>query len=141
MRMRFFAGLGAAALSGVVALFAAGCGKTVEPAGTSDREVDKNAEKYAPVAKEAVKQAYQREEKISEVPAINERDMAVQGAIKRALQEDPTVQFLELTVNARNGVVTLTGQAQTAEQVEKALAIARGMAGPYEVRSQIELKK
>ena len=65
---------------------------------------------------------------------------ALTAKVKGALLADPDVKGLQIDVDARDGVVTLTGTLDRAAAVERAQAIARGVDGVKSVQSRLAVK-
>ena len=60
--------------------------------------------------------------------------------IKTKLAADPVVKAHQIDVDSNNGVVTLTGNIDSAEAKDRAIALARETKGVAEVRDMIEVR-
>lgn len=65
---------------------------------------------------------------------------ALTAKVKGALLADPDVKGLQIDVDSRDGVVTLTGTLAHAAAIERAQAIARGVDGVRSVDSRLAVK-
>lgn len=61
-------------------------------------------------------------------------DAVITTKVKARLAQEPTVSALAISVDTLDGVVILSGFVESEPQREKAIAIARGVAGVREVR-------
>ena len=67
-------------------------------------------------------------------------DAAITAKVTSALSSDPALKDMEFTVATANAVVTLNGTASAADQVARALAIARAVEGVKSVTSVLAVK-
>jgi hyperosmotically inducible periplasmic protein len=67
-------------------------------------------------------------------------DAVITGKVKTVLIADPDVKALHIDVDTKNGVVTLTGTADTAAHSDKATTVARGVEGVTSVDNQLAVK-
>ncbi len=67
-------------------------------------------------------------------------DSVITSSIKAALLADPAIKSFDLQVETRKGTVQLSGFVDSQAQVDKALAVTRGVAGVVEVANGITLK-
>jgi hyperosmotically inducible periplasmic protein len=56
-------------------------------------------------------------------------DAAITGKVKTALMAEPGIRSLKIDVDTKNGVVTLNGTVDTAEQKDRALQVAQNVNG------------
>ena len=75
------------------------------------------------------------------IPRVKEitEDTKISGKIKAAFAKDKSVSALGINVDTSKGVVTLSGTAQSREDAEKAVAIAKSTAGVSSVRNEIKV--
>jgi len=71
-------------------------------------------------------------------PVVNDDTITDQVRIK--LADDPLVKGGALTVEVKQGVVTLTGSVEQEKQKEKAERVARKVKGVKQVVNHIEIK-
>ena len=64
-------------------------------------------------------------------------DALLASTVKSALAADPTLGAVPIEVEARNGFVRLTSDATNADQRERALAVARSVAGVKDVEDRM----
>jgi hyperosmotically inducible protein len=67
-------------------------------------------------------------------------DAAVTAKVKTALLADPDVKALQIDVDTRDGVVTLRGSVSPPTNVERAVAIAKGVNGVKSVDNKLTAK-
>jgi hyperosmotically inducible protein len=67
-------------------------------------------------------------------------DAAITTKVKSALISDSEVSAFPINVDTTNGVVHLTGTADTRAEADKAARIARGVAGVKSVVNKIQVK-
>ena len=67
-------------------------------------------------------------------------DAAITGKVKTALIGDPDVKALVIDVDTKNGVVTLSGSADTPAHSEKATTVAQGVEGVKSVENHLTVK-
>jgi osmotically-inducible protein OsmY len=68
-------------------------------------------------------------------------DVAITSRVKADLLESHKVDGLDVNVDSKNGNVTLTGWASSAEESQAAASIARGTKGVKSVDNQLAIKK
>jgi hyperosmotically inducible protein len=67
-------------------------------------------------------------------------DTVITSSVKSALLTDPTIKSFDLQVETRKGTVQLSGFVDNQAQIDKALAIARGVGGVTAVENSVTLK-
>jgi osmotically-inducible protein OsmY len=67
-------------------------------------------------------------------------DAAVTTKVKAALLAEPGLRSMEIHVDTKDGVVTLTGSPDTAANRDRAVVIARNVAGVKDVVDQMASK-
>lgn len=67
-------------------------------------------------------------------------DPAITAAVKAKLAADPTVQALEIDVDTRDGVVTLTANLDNEAAKDRAIEIARETVGVVRVEDMISVR-
>ncbi len=68
-------------------------------------------------------------------------DNRISAEVNRALVRDGAVRALDIVVHTRDGVVTLSGYADTAAQATRAEIIARQVEGVREVVNTIRVRR
>jgi hyperosmotically inducible protein len=86
----------------------------------------------------ADKAAEKKEGMIPRVKEITE-DSTITGKIKAEFAKDKAVSALGINVDTSKGVVTLSGNAKSREEAEKAVAIAKSTAGVSSVKNEIKI--
>ena len=69
----------------------------------------------------------------------NTDDTTITTRVRTALLNDRTVNGSTIEVSTVNRVVTLSGRVRTAQERERAVAIASGTGGVADVRSQLQI--
>ena len=67
------------------------------------------------------------------------KDTQLQLKIKEALKADRNVQADKLIVNVAKGVVTISGELYTQEEIDRVVQIVQAIEGVVEVRDQMSL--
>ena len=67
------------------------------------------------------------------------KDTKIQLAVKEALGNDRNVQADKLTVNVKEGVVTISGELYTPEEIDLEVQIAGGVEGVVKVVNNMTL--
>ena len=67
-------------------------------------------------------------------------DAALAARVKAALAADPGLRALPMSVATYRGVVQLSGYADSDGQIQKALAVARGVPGVQSVSNELHLR-
>jgi hyperosmotically inducible periplasmic protein len=67
-------------------------------------------------------------------------DATISTRVRTALLNDPQVGALRIDVASSGGVVTLTGTARSRNEEQRAVALARGVDGVKDVRSELKVQ-
>jgi hyperosmotically inducible protein len=67
-------------------------------------------------------------------------DTVITAGVKSALMADPDVKSLDLQVETRKGTVQLSGYVDNPAQIDRALAVVRGVAGVTGVENGVSVK-
>ena len=67
-------------------------------------------------------------------------DAAITAKVKTALLADPDVKGLRVDVDTKDGVVTLTGNADNKTNLDRAAVVAKGIDGVKSVDNKLEAK-
>lgn len=67
-------------------------------------------------------------------------DTVITGKVKAALVEDPLTKATEINVETFKGVVQLSGFVASQAAVDRAVALARGVAGVKSVKNDMRIK-
>lgn len=67
------------------------------------------------------------------------KDTQLQIKIKEALKQDRNIQADKLTINVAKGIVTISGELYTQEEIDRVIEIVKGIPGVVEVRDQMSL--
>jgi hyperosmotically inducible protein len=91
-------------------------------------------------AREAGAEIRQRTESAAEATRSAVADGALTSKIKAKMALDDRVRALQIDVDTRNGIVTLTGTIRSEAERERALALARETDGVSQVVDRLEIK-
>lgn len=106
---------------------------TAENAG---REIDRAAEKTGDKIDEASKKVGEQAAKTGEVLD----DAAVTTKVKTAILAEPGLRVLEINVDTKANVVTLTGAVDTRASSDKAKQVAAAVSGVKQVENRLVVK-
>jgi hyperosmotically inducible protein len=67
-------------------------------------------------------------------------DGRLSAAVRTALLNDPQLGLRRIAVEARLGVITLSGAVRTSEEVQRAEKLARSVAGVRDVQSALRIE-
>ena len=73
--------------------------------------------------------------------ANSPQDAAIADRVSGALKADPHHMYRHVTVNVKDGVVTLGGLAESSDALEQAKKIASGTPGVARVQERIQLER
>ena len=68
-------------------------------------------------------------------------DTAIASNVQRALDADPTVGALFIKVESARGIVQLTGFVNSRAEADRAVTVARSVAGAADVQDQLVIKR
>jgi hyperosmotically inducible protein len=68
-------------------------------------------------------------------------DAALAAKVKTALSSDPALRSMKVEVDAANGVITLSGAADTAAKSDQAATVALQVEGVRSVRNEMVVVK
>ncbi|TXL65298.1 BON domain-containing protein [Zeimonas arvi] len=67
-------------------------------------------------------------------------DSVITGKVKLAILNEPTLKSAEINVETFKGVVQLSGFVNSRADIDKAVAVTRGVAGVKSVKNDMRLK-
>ncbi len=67
------------------------------------------------------------------------KDKQLQSKIREELRKDREVSADKLTINVQDGVVTISGELYTREEIDRVIEIVSAIEGVVEVRNQMNL--
>jgi hyperosmotically inducible protein len=112
----------------------AGCDQPA-PAETAGKKIDQAMEKMAQKVDQTAERA--REQAARAGQAID--DTAITAAVKAGILAEPGLKVLKIDVHTRDGTVTLTGSADSQENLEKATTVASSVEGVKLVDNRIAI--
>jgi hyperosmotically inducible periplasmic protein len=68
-------------------------------------------------------------------------DLTITARVKTALLNDPEVTAPRIDVETVKGVVTLSGRVASKQEEQKAIKVARSIAGVVDVRSTLQIQQ
>ena len=114
-----------AGLMASIGLVAAGCDRADNRTSSVERTTDRVAANTSAAADKAT-------------TAVG--DAATTASVKTALIAEPNLSALRIDVDTVNGVVTLNGTVDNAEQKARAIAVAQGVSGVSTVKDNLTMK-
>lgn len=117
-----------AAIVAGTALASAGCSDR-KPAETAGQKLDRSTEKVAAATERATKET-----------AIVVDDAAITTKVKSAVFAEPGLKTLQINVDTKDGVVTLSGTVDTPVLKERAMQIAQHVDGVRSVVDNLAIK-
>lgn len=113
----------------------AGCEKPGKPgpAETAGRKVDQAIEKLGDKVDKTADKAREQTAKAGQVVD----DATITTAIKAHILAEPGLKVLKIDVDTVNGVVTLSGSADSQRSVERAVQLASGVPGVKAVENRL----
>ena len=120
------------AASSLALIAVAGCDNP-RPAETAGKKIDQTMENVGQKVDQATDKA--REQTAKAGQAID--DTAITAAVKAGIVAEPGLKVLKIDVDTRDGLVTLTGSADSAENVRKATQVASNVQGVKSVDNRM----
>jgi len=117
-----------AAIVAGTALMSAGCSDR-QSAETAGQKLDRSTEKVAAATERATKET-----------AIVVDDAAITTKVKTAVLAEPGLKTLQINVDTKDGVVTLSGTVDTPVLKERAMQIAQQVNGVRSVVDNLAIK-
>jgi osmotically-inducible protein OsmY len=117
-----------AALMASVGLVAAGCGD------------NRSAERVGEKIDRTTSQVAAKTEAAADKATAKVGDAAITGSVKTALIAEPNLSALKIDVDTVNGVVTLNGTVDNADQKSRAMSIAQSVGGVVSVKDNLTMK-
>lgn len=128
-----------AALSLLLAIGLVACDKP-GPAESAGKKIDQTTEDAGKNMRQAADNASDKMSEQSAKAGIAIDDTEITTKVKGAIFAEPGLKTLQISVNTVKGVVSLTGAVDSPLSRDKAIAIARSVAGVSAVHSQLTLK-
>jgi predicted small secreted protein len=116
-----------AALVAAVALTSAGCNRTSTE--TAGQKVDRATDKMAATTERATKET-----------AVVIDDAAITTKVKSAVLAEPGLKSLQINVDTKDAVVTLSGTVDTPALKDRAVQIAQSVQGVKSVTDNLSVK-
>ena len=131
------------AASSLALIAVAGCDKP-NPAESAGKQIDQSMQKMgqrvdqvADRAKEQVaKTADRAKEQVAKTGQVLD-DTAITAAVKAGIIAEPGLKVLKIDVDTKDGQVTLTGSADSPENVQRATQVASNVQGVKSVDNRI----
>jgi len=131
------------AASSLALIAVAGCDKP-NPAESAGKQIDQSMQKMGQKvdqvtdrAKEQVaKTADRAKEQVAKTGQVLD-DTAITAAVKAGIIAEPGLKVLKIDVDTKDGKVTLTGSADSAENVQRATQVASSVHGVKSVDNRI----
>lgn len=117
-----------AAIVAGATLATAGCGDR-NPTATVGQKIERSADQVAAATDRATTQA-----------AVAVDDAAITTKVKTAVLAEPGLKSLQIDVDTKNGVVTLSGMVDNASMKERASQVAQSVTGVKSVVDNLAVK-
>jgi hyperosmotically inducible protein len=117
-----------AAIVAGTALMSAGCSDRT-PGETAGQKLDRSADKVAAATERATKET-----------AVVVDDAAITTKVKSAVFAEPGLKTLQINVDTKDGVVTLSGTVDTPVMKDRAMQIAQQVNGVRSVVDNLAIK-
>ena len=108
--------------------FLAGCGDR-NPSETAGARMDRNAEKVAAATDRATTKA-----------AVAVDDAAITAKVKAAVLAEPGLKTLQIDVDTKDGIVTLSGTVDSTAMKERASQVTQNISGVRSVVDNLVIK-
>jgi len=141
--------LGNLKLIGVATLLVVGlaaCDKQ-GPAETAGKQLDQTVEEAQAKISEAADKVSEEADKASEKLAgqgdkavVGMNDAEITAKVKAAIFAEPGLKTLQISVDTKKGVVTLSGSVDTQQNSDSARALAGAVSGVQEVKNRLMIK-
>ncbi|MDR3390801.1 MAG: BON domain-containing protein [Sulfuriferula sp.] len=127
-----------AAVSMALAFGLSACDKP-GPAETAGKNVDQAASAAGAKIDETAKNIDDKLDTQSDKAAVAMDDTTITTKVKAAIFAEPGLKTLKISVDTVNGIVTLSGSADSQADSEKAVALANAVAGVKDVNNQLKI--
>ena len=111
------------------------------PAESAGKRIDQAVENVSTSANNAADKATDSVSKQGKIAGKAMDDSEITAKSKAALLGEPGMQSLKITVVTKDGVVTLTGAADTTENKDKAAKLIKQIDGVKSVKNKLEISK
>ncbi len=128
-----------AAIIAGTALMTAGCGDR-QPGATAGQKVDQAATTAGQKMDQAANKVGAATERAAEKTAVVVEDSAITTKVKSAVLAEPGLKTLQIGVDTKDGVVTLSGTVDTPVLKERAMQIAQKVDGVRSVVDNLAIK-
>jgi hyperosmotically inducible protein len=123
-----------AAASSLALIALAGCDNP-KPAETAGKKIDQAMDKMAQKVDQVAERAKEQGEKASQ--AMD--DTKITAAVKAKILTEPGLKVLKIDVDTKDGFVTLSGSADSDQDVQKATQIASAIQGVKSVDNRLAI--
>jgi hyperosmotically inducible protein len=114
---------------------AAGCDRN-KPMETAGQKVDNAADRAGQKMDQAAATVKEKTEQAGDKLG----DAAITAKVKTALIGEPGLKALKIDVDTANGVVTLTGSVDSAQNLDRATQVAQSVEGVKSVDNRLNVK-
>lgn len=128
-------------LIGVAAMLVAGlsaCDKP-GPAERAGQNIDRSVEQVGQKMSDTADKVGEKMSSQGEKAGVAIEDTEITAKIKAAIFAEPGLKTLQISVDTRHGVVTLSGSVNTKADSENAQALAGAVSGVKEVNNRLEV--
>jgi hyperosmotically inducible protein len=110
-------------------------------AETAGKKIDQAAENISTSVSNAADKTNESVSKQTEIAGKAMSDTEITAKVKAVLLNEPGMQSLKITVTTKDGVVTLAGAVDNAENKDKAAKITKQIDGVKSVKNQLQISK
>jgi hyperosmotically inducible periplasmic protein len=129
-------------LLGIALLLAAGLAgcDNPGPAESAGKKLDDAANRAGEKIEDAVDQVGEKLDEKSEKAGIALDDAEITTKVKSAIYSEPGLKTLRISVDTKNGVVTLTGSVNSQADFDRTRVLAESVGGVKEVLNTLQVK-
>jgi hyperosmotically inducible periplasmic protein len=120
------------AASSLTLIALGGCDKPA-PAETAGKKIDQAMEKMGKKVEQTAERAKEQTAKAEQVVD----DTTITAKVKAGILTEPGLKVLKIDVDTKDGLVTLTGSADSAQDVQRATTIASSIQGVKSVDNRL----
>jgi osmotically-inducible protein OsmY len=110
------------------------------PAETAGKKLDDAANKTGMKIEESVDKMGEKLDQKSDAAGIALDDAEITTKVKGAIYSEPGLKTLRISVDTKNGVVTLTGSVDSQAGFDRTRALAESVGGVKEVINTLQVK-
>ncbi len=110
------------------------------PAESAGKKLDDAANRAGEKIEDAVDKVGKKLDEKSEKAGIAMNDVEITTKVKSAIYSEPGLKTLRISVDTKNGVVSLTGSVDSQAEFDRSRALAESVEGVKEVINTLQVK-